>query len=392
MQIWNLAKEYLPETIKIRRDIHRHPELSGQEERTEKLVCGRLDELGISYRRVPGHGVIGTIAGASPGKTIALRADMDALPIQEETGAEYASEIPGVMHACGHDCHTASLLSAAKILSAVRDSFPGTARLLFQPSEEGPPGGAVDMIKYGCMDSVDAVFGIHMNNNLNAGQVSVEPGPRMAASLRGYFDITGKGGHGGEPHDCIDAIVAASACVMNLQTIASRELYMRDSAVITVGVFSGGKSFNSVSEKVHMEATIKFFNPELEEKLRESITRIVTQTADVFRAKAEVTINGFCRPVINDPALSKLAEASARKIFGDQNVRTVRPMSGSEDFSRYLAHAPGVFAFIGGRNTDKLPAYPIHHPRFNVDEDSLATAPALYAQFCVDYLKEGCFV
>lgn len=387
MDIRKMSHQYLDETIAFRRDFHRHPELSGQEKRTSSVVEERLRELGIPYRRIPGNGILGIIDGGGAGRTVALRADMDALAVHEETGAEYSSVVDGVAHVCGHDCHTAALLTASRILNELKETLHGKVHLVFQPSEEGPPGGAVDMIRHGVMENVDGIFGLHMVNGLDAGCVSVEAGPRMAASLRAYIDILGRGGHGGAPHECIDAVLAGSALVLNLQTIASREISPLDSVAITVGVFHGGEAFNAVSEKVHLEATIKFFNVDLTEKLKESITRIAENTAATFRAQCTVRIEGFCAPVVNDADLSLIAAGAAEKLFGKGSVVHCPPWSASEDFSRYLAKAPGVFAFIGGRNESRLPAYPPHHPRFNVDESALEVASALYSQFAVDFLS-----
>ncbi len=387
MDIRKMSHNYLDETIVFRRDFHRHPELSGQEKRTSAVVEDRLRYLGIPCRRIPGNGILGVIDSGRAGKTVALRADMDALAVHEETGVEYSSVVDGVAHLCGHDCHTAALLTASRILNDLKENLHGRVHLIFQPSEEGPPGGAVDMIHHGVMENVDGIFGLHMVNSLDTGYVSVEAGPRMAASLRAYIDILGRGGHGGVPHECIDAILAGSAMVLNLQTIASREISPLDSIAITVGVFNGGEAFNAVSEKAHLEATIKFFNVNLTEKLKESITRIAEGTTGTFRARCTVRIEGFCAPVINDAELSLIAATAAEKLFGKESAVPCPPWSASEDFSRYLARAPGVFAFIGGRNEGRLPPYPPHHPRFNVDENALEVASALYAQFAVDFLS-----
>mgnify|MGYP003588105016 CR=1 FL=1 len=388
MDIRALSRSFFQETVDLRRFLHRNPELSGQESATSALVEEKLREWGIPCRRVPGNGIVGFIDGGHTGKTVALRADMDALPVDEENETSFRSAVKGVSHACGHDCHVASLLTASRILGGMRKDLAGNVRLIFQPSEEAPPGGAGDMVRYGAMENVDGIFGVHMVTNIDVGHVSVEAGTRMAASLRAYVDIKGRGGHGGVPHECVDAIVAGSAVVMNLQTIVSRELPIYDPVAITVGVFRGGDAFNAVSENVHMEATIKFFNVSLKEKLEESIARIVTNTAGTFRARSSVRVEGFCKPVANDPVLSGIAERAAKNLFGAGAVISCPPWSASEDFARYLERAPGVFAFIGGRNEKKLPAYPPHHPKFDIDEDALEVASALYAQFAVDFLSQ----
>lgn len=386
MNIKELAHGYLKETIAIRRHIHKHPELSGHEVNTSGLVEKQLDQWSISYRRIPGNGVLGIIDSGKPGKTVGLRADMDALPIQEKSNAEYRSLVDGAAHVCGHDCHTASLLTAARILNEIKDSFPGKVHLIFQPAEEGKGCGADEMIEYGAMDGVDAVFGVHMLNDIEAGHVSVQEGPRMAASLRAFIEIKGRGGHGGTPHKCVDAIVTGSAVVMNLQTIASRELNTLDSAVISVGTFHGGTVFNAIAETVELGLTIKFFNPQLADKLAESITRIVENTVKAYRAECNIRIEAYLRPVINDKGLSTLAALSAKKILGDEGPVTCPPLSASEDYSSYLERAPGVFAFVGGRNESRGLIQPLHHPSFDVDEIALEVAPAIHAQFAVDFL------
>ena len=389
MDIKALAARYRDETIAFRRDLHMHPELSGEEVRTSSEVEKRLKALGIPHRVVKGLGVIGRIEGGlGPGRHIALRADMDALAVQEESDAPYCSTVPGKAHACGHDCHTAALMTAARLLWETREEWKGVVTLLFQPSEEGPPGGAWQMIDAGAMEGVDAVFAVHMTNNIPAGTVSVEAGPRMAASMRAYIDVLGKSCHGGAPHEGVDAILAASAVVMNLQTITSRELYNLNPAAITVGLFQGGTAFNAVAEKAHLETTVKFYDPAIDGQLREAITRIAVQTASAFRAKAEVELTPMCHPVVNDEALSALAEKTGEKLFGRERVVKCPPWCASEDFSRYLQYAPGVFAFVGGRNEERGFVHPNHSSRFDVDESSLEAAAALYAQFAVDYLSQ----
>lgn len=389
MEIGALSHKYLSETINIRRILHKNPELSGNEKATSAFVEKKLKDWGIPFKSFPNYGILGFIdGGKGENKTVALRADMDALAINEKNEVDYRSVVKGVSHACGHDCHTASLLIAAKILNEIKKDLRGKVLFLFQPSEESPPGGAVDMIKYGVMDGVEAIFGLHMVTCLDVGQISLEAGSRMAASLRAYIDIEGRGGHGGVPHQSIDAIVAGSAAVMNLQTLVSRELPIHDPVAITVGVFKGGDAFNVVADNVHMEATIKFFNVELKEIIEKSIIRIVQQTAAAFRAKADVSVEGFCSPVYNDPLLSVVAAGSAKKLFGEKSVVTCLPWSASEDFAKYLEKAPGVFAFIGGRNERKKTSFPPHHPEFDIDEDALEIAVAMYAQFAADFLSK----
>ncbi|HBA53240.1 MAG TPA: amidohydrolase, partial [Syntrophorhabdus aromaticivorans] len=261
MNIRDLARSFHEEGVAYRRMIHKHPELSGQEYATAEFVEDQLSEWGIANFRVGDTGVVGIIDSGIPGKTVALRADMDALPINEETGVEYASVVPGVMHACGHDCHTSGLMIAAKILSTLHKTdgkaFAGKIKLIFQASEEKAPGGAGIMVRNGIMDDVDGIFGLHVMPNMDVGTISVDPGPRMAASLRAHIHVKGKGGHGGAPHETIDAIVAGSAIVMNLQTLVSRELPVFEPVAVTVGLFHGGEAHNVVAQDAHLAATIK---------------------------------------------------------------------------------------------------------------------------------------
>lgn len=388
VEIRKKAQEYFAATVELRRDLHRHPEISGREKRTSDVVKETLTMWEIPYREIPEYGVLGVIDTGKPGKGIALRADMDALPIQEQSDLEYCSVNDGAAHLCGHDCHTASLLTAARILNEERGSFKGKIHLIFQPSEEAQGCGAEQMINYGVLDGMDAVFGVHMYNNLESGKISVQPGPRMAASLRCTIEITGAGGHGGSPHECIDAVVAASAVVMNLQTIASRELNVLDSAVITVGTFHSGTSQFAVSDYAKLGLTIKFFNVELAQKIKESIIRIAENTAAAYRAKCKVCVDGFLRPVVNDADLSHIAAKSVEKLFGKESLATCPPWCASEDYGAYEVDIPGIFAYIGGRNEEKGCIYPAHHPSFNVDEDALVYASALYAGFALDFLAD----
>ena len=388
MNMKEKAVSYYPDTVELRRTLHRHPEISGQEEKTSEFVKSKLAEYGVTFRELPRNGILGVIEGKKPGKTVALRADMDALPIQELSDVEYRSQNNGCAHLCGHDCHTASLLTAARILNECRDDISGRVVLLFQPSEENSGFGAVDMIECGAMENVSAVFGVHVLNAIDAGQVSVQPGARMAASFRVNLEVSGIGGHGGMPHKCVDAIVAACAIVMNLQSIVSREINPQESVAITVGTFHGGNSRFVISDSAKMELTVKFFNADLLEQLKESITRVATETASAYRAKCRVEISHYFRPVINDSKLSALAENSLKKLYGEGVSAVCAPWGASEDFSEYGALAPSLFAFVGGRNEEKGFVYSPHHPCFNVDEICLERASALYAQFALDFLNE----
>lgn len=389
MDIRQMAEQYFQDTVEIRRDLHRHPELSDQIVRTSNLVAASLDAWGIPYRRIEQQGILGIIDSDKPGKTVALRADMDGLPIQERSDQEYCSIVEGAAHLCGHDCHTASLLTAARILKEKKDSFSGKVYLIFQPCEEAAKGvNARAMIQNGAMQGVDAVFGLHMYNNIDAGRVSVQPGVRMAASIRGKIVIHGEGSHAGSPHQGIDAIVAASAVVMNLQSIVSRELNAQDPAVITVGTISGGSSQFAVCDCVELGISVKFFNTDLTDKICKAISRIATKTAEAYRASCDVILEGFMRAVVNDETLAQIALMSARKLFGQECVAVCPPWCASEDFGEYEKFTPGIFALVGGRNESAGLNKQAHNPSFDIDERGLAVATAMYAQFAIDYLNQ----
>ena len=296
MDIKKIAASYNDYLIEMRRHFHAHPEISGQEYETSKTIKAELDKYGIQWRPCGLEtGVLATIQGAKPGKTILLRGDMDALSVQEETGVEYASQNPGVMHACGHDCHTASMLTVARLLNDHKDELCGTVKLAFQPAEEVAQGAA-SMIQEGAMDGVDACFGIHVWSDVEAGKVSVEAGPRMAAADMFTINVHGRGGHGSAPHQCIDAVVVSSAIVQNLQTIVSRELDPADAAVLSVGKLQSGSRWNIIAEYGTLEGTARYYKPELTEYFKEAITRVATQTAASYRAEAEVIFDHLIPP------------------------------------------------------------------------------------------------
>lgn len=386
MDIKNLAKKHKDYVVELRRDFHMYPEKSFEEFRTSKKVKEELDKMGIPYISAAKTGVIATVSGGKPGKTVALRADMDALEVYEKNEIPYKSKNEGLMHACGHDGHTAMLLGAAKILSEIKDEINGTVKLLFQPAEEVAQG-ALKMIEDGAMEGVDSVFGIHLWSGLPAGKVSVEEGPRMAAVDTFGITVQGKGGHGSAPHQGVDSVVVASAIVMNLQTIVSRELNPLDPVVVTVGKLEAGTRFNVLASEAKLEGTNRYFNPEIKEKLPGIIERIAKNTAASYRADAQLHYNFATSPVINDPECSKIATGSVEKILGKKGVMEFEKVTGGEDFSEFQAKAPGVLALVGIRNEEKNAAFPHHHPNFNMDEDALEIGASLYVQYAVDYLN-----
>ena len=357
--------------VELRRTIHRHPELGFEEQQTQALVERELDALGIEHRRVAQTGVVGVIRGGKPGKVVGLRADMDALPITEKSGEPFSSEVPGKMHACGHDAHTAMLLGAARVLGGMRAELHGSVVLLFQPAEEGP-GGAEPMIAQGALDdpNVDAVAMLHVDHRLPAGTIGVTPGPVNASADELYVTVRGRGGHGAYPHTAADAIPAACAMVGALQTIASRETDPLKSVVVTIGTINGGYRNNVIADEVQMTGTLRAHDPEIRNALESRVRRIVDGVAEAYGVKAEVQINYGYPPVVNNVAL---AENFSRymKTHSSLNVERPMPTMGAEDFAYFAQRVPGVHVRLGIRNEGTGAVHSGHSPEFRIDEDAL---------------------
>lgn len=382
--IQKLGEKYKDYMVEMRRYFHENPEPSTEEYNTSAKIKEELDKMGISYVSAAGTGVIGTIQGGKPGKTVALRADMDALQVKECTGFPFASKKEGLMHACGHDGHIASLLGAAKILNEIKDEIQGTVKLFFQPAEE-TAWGAKKMIEEGALEGVDGVFGIHIWADIELGKISVEAGPRMASTDLFRIKVTGKGGHGSLPHQGVDAVVAGSAIVMNLQSIVSREISPLETAVVSVGQIKSGSRFNVIAPEAFMDGTTRAFSAEVRGKFHEMIDRIAKNTAAAYRAEA-VTEYEYLVPVtINDERCSKIAEEAVRETFGEEALTTFPKITGSEDFSYFSNEREGVLCFVG---TGTENYYPHHHPKFSVDERALPIAASMYVAYAVNYLKK----
>lgn len=382
--IQKLGEKYKDYMVEMRRYFHENPEPSTEEYNTSAKIKEELDKMGISYVSAAGTGVIGTIQGGKPGKTVALRADMDALQVKECTGFPFASKKEGLMHACGHDGHIASLLGAAKILNEIKDEIQGTVKLFFQPAEE-TAWGAKKMIEEGALEGVDGVFGIHIWADIELGKISVEAGPRMASTDLFRIKVTGKGGHGSLPHQGVDAVVAGSAIVMNLQSIVSREISPLETAVVSVGQIKSGSRFNVIAPEAFMDGTTRAFSAEVRGKFHGMIDRIAKNTAAAYRAEA-VTEYEYLVPVtINDERCSKIAEEAVRETFGEEALTTFPKITGSEDFSYFSNEREGVLCFVG---TGTENYYPHHHPKFSVDERALPVAASMYAAYAVNYLKK----
>ena len=384
MNIKELAKKYEQYTIDMRREFHMHPELSMKEVGTSDRIKEELTKIGIPFESI-GTGVVATIKGKNEGKTIALRADIDALEVNEMRDVPYKSKNEGIMHACGHDAHGAMLLGAAHVLNEIKDEFNGTVKLMFQPAEETAQG-AKALIEGGALNGVDEVFGMHVMGNFPSGKIAVGEGPRMASADMFRIKVKGAGGHGSMPNYGVDALVAASAIVMNLQTVVSREISPMESAVVSIGKLSSGTRFNVIADEAIMEGTTRCFSYEVREQLPAAMQRIVKSTAASYRAEAEFEYKFLTAPTINNMESTERAKKAIEKIMSRDAVMEMPKMAGSEDFSEYLEMVPGTFAIVGIANKDKDTCYSNHHPMFDIDEDMLVNGVALHAQYAFDYL------
>jgi amidohydrolase len=363
----------LKELIEVRRDLHAHPETAFKEVRTSGFVAGRLRALGLETRTGVGHtGVLATVRGAKPGKAVLLRADMDALPIQEENEVPYRSVNDGAMHACGHDCHTSILLGIAKKLAQDAPSLRGAVSLCFQPAEE-TGGGADAMIADGVLENPkpDAAFGLHVWQDLDLGKVGVTSGPMMAAVDEFTVTVSGKGAHAAQPHLGVDPVVCIAHMVTALQTIVSRETDPLREVVVSVTQVHAGTAFNIIPPTAIMNGTVRVFDPGIWAELPARFERVVRGVADAFGCRVELTYERHNRPTVNDPGMAAVARAAAVEVVGEENLlHDVRTMGG-EDFSAFLHRVPGCFIAVGSRNQAKGLTYGHHHPRFDVDERCL---------------------
>lgn len=361
--------------VEIRRELHRHPELSGDESGTAARIAGRLDDLGVDYRSgVGGHGIVAEIAGAGAGPSIALRADIDGLPIAEETGLPFASLRDGVMHACGHDGHAAILLGAAEMLAAGPPP-PRPVRLLWQPAEERG-SGARAMIDDGALDGVAMIFAGHVDRHHPAGALVVTDGPVNAAADRFVVRFSGRQGHGARPHEALDAVVVGSLFVTALQTIVSREVDPSHPSVVSVGSFHAGTAGNVIAGTAELEGTIRSQEVDVRSHLRGSVERIAMAVAQLHDAAVEVDVSRGIPPVINEPEVTALAREAAVAVVGSGLVETLRTVNmGAEDFGVYLEEVPGCYIRYGGRIPGKE-GHPAHSARFDFDETALAAGAA----------------
>jgi amidohydrolase len=385
------AQELFEYTRAIRRDLHRHPEMGFKETRTAGIVARSLSELGMEVQTgIAETGVVGLLEGGQPGPVALLRFDMDALPVQEETGADYSSSVPGVMHACGHDGHVAVGLTVARLLAAHREELTGSVKLVFQPAEEGL-GGAQKMIEQGVLEGprVDYTLALHLWNDRPAGWLGISPGPLMAGGEIFHARIIGRGGHGALPQHTVDPIVAAAHVITGLQTVVSRNLSPLESAVVSVCQIHAGEAFNVIPQSVELVGTIRTFEPEVRQKVVERFEALFTGLAESFGCAAEVNLQRLTPAVINDPKWAALVEQAARRVLPDDQIEPNCRTMVSEDMAYFMEQSPGCYFLVGCGFSEAEKRYPHHHPRFDIDENALPRAAALMAAATLETLRHA---
>jgi amidohydrolase len=366
-----------------RRDFHRHPEVAFQETRTSTVIREFLEGLGLPVWSAAGTGLVAVLDGNPGGKTVALRADMDALPIQEIGGKEYGSLNPGATHACAHDGHMAMLMAAAKVLTARKREFSGRVVFLFQPAEEKPPGGAKKMIEDGALEGVDAVFGLHLWQSFPTGRIGVVKGPMMAQSDNFSLVVRGKGGHGAMPHTAVDPIVAAAQIVANCQTIVSRNVDPLKPCVVTFGTINGGTIHNIIPEEVALTGTVRTFDLSVQALAERRLREIGEETAKAFGASCRFEYTPGYPAVVNDAAMVDFASGVARRVLGKDCLQPFDPIMGGEDFAYYLQKVPGAFLFLGAGDGRE---FPHHHPAFDIDERALPMGAFFITSLALEFL------
>ena len=385
------VEEILPGVVADRRHLHENPELAFEEYETSKFVAERLASLGVEDIRtgIGGTGVTGLIRGGKgDGKVVMARADMDALPILEENDVDYKSTKPGVMHACGHDAHTAMLLGLTRLLMDRKGEFAGTVKVLFQPAEEVPPGGAIAMIRDGALEDphVDAVLGLHVSSETPAGKIAMRAGAGSASSDRFRITIQGRGGHAASPHEAVDPIVIGSLIVLALQTLVSRETNPIDAAVLSTTAFIAGEAFNVIPDTVELRGTVRTLNQEVREHLEK---RLIEVSTGIARAGGAEVVADFIRGypgIVNDEAMTEMVRLAAIDAVGEDNVIESPIGMGGEDFSYFSLERPGCFFNVGTRNEDRGIVWGHHHPRFDVEEEGMSAGIATMGNAMLSYL------
>lgn len=385
MNFIDKVKEVEEKIIEDRRHLHENPELSSQEFETQKYIMKRLEELNIPYEKVGTTSLVGHIKGSKPGKTVALRADIDALPIIEQSGASYSSKKEGLMHACGHDAHTSMLLGAAGMLTQVKDELQGEVRLLFQEAEE-TFSGAKKIIEDGGMEGVDAVFGMH-GMPIDVGNYDISPGYRMAGCDTIYIKFEGVSGHGSMPHVSKDTILPAAEFVTQLNAMITKFVNAQSPLVLTVGKFHAGTKANIISKYAKLDISMRYLEEETRRTIHGKIQDLADGLAKIYDIKIDVEIEESTISMNNDEKIAEIAQKSAEKVFGPNKSLNGPILMGSEDMPYYFEEAPGAYAFVGYLNKEKDSIYFPHHEKFNIDEDYMKLGAAFHAQFAWDYLE-----
>ncbi|WP_182200137.1 M20 family metallopeptidase [Paraliobacillus salinarum] len=380
----SMLDQSFDEMVEIRRYLHQHPELSFQEKNTAHYITNTYKKLDIPYQQnVGGNGVIATLKGNKPGKTIALRADFDALPIQDEKDVPYKSKVDGVMHACGHDGHTATLLTTAKVLKQVQSELAGTVVFIHQHAEELTPGGAKPIISSGVLKDVDFVFGAHLWTNTPYGEIETAEKEFMAGADKFSITIQGKGGHGAIPHQTKDAVVIGSQVVSNLQQIISRRINPLSTAVLSIGTFHAGTTFNIIADTATITGTVRTFDTAVQTQIMHEMEDIISGTCVGYDASYTLDYEKGYPPVINHPKEAKLVIEAANKVDGVKKATFVEPSMTGEDFSYYLLEKPGAFFFVGAQQEGNF--QPHHHPAFDIDERAMLLTAKTFVQIIKSY-------
>jgi amidohydrolase len=384
-----LVEELLPQLINLRRELHQIPEVAWQEKKTSARISRWLKKSGVDHRTVAGTGILGQLQAGS-GRVVAVRSDIDALPVSEQTDLPFKSQHAGRMHACGHDMHMAIVSGCAAVLARLPEARPGTVKFIFQPAEEAPPGGAEEMIKAGVMvdPRVEMVFGLHVNPEIPTGKIGLRDGPLMAGVLDFDIRIIGEGGHAALPHRTKDPIVCAAALVQGLQTLVSRNIDPFEPAVVSIGKIDGGTARNILPAECRLEATARALNQKTLSLLQRRITTLARGIAKGYGCKAELTVHDGYPPLLNDPQANRFLAAAAERTLGRRAWQPIaNPSMGGEDFARYLEQAPGAMFHLGIRNAKLGSTRGWHHPEFMADENAIGVGVKVLTQAVLDYLQ-----
>lgn len=390
MDVKKEAFELTEKLIEMRRQLHEIPEIAYQEVKTSAYIADKLSELGIEIKTgIAKTGVVGILKGNGK-KTIALRADIDALPVTEANDVEYKSKHAGNMHACGHDAHMSMLLGTAMILSKFKEHLKGQVKFIFQPSEESLPGGAKQMIEEGVLDNpkVDAIFGLHCDPTIQTGKIGYKTGALMAFTSEFTILLQGKGGHAADPSNSIDPIIMASDVIQELQKIPSRWVNPIEPVVVTIGSIHGGTTFNIIPEEIELKGTVRLLNTELIEKVKGMINSILKGITSIYGGKYNFNFVAGYPVLVNNKEFTLFMQRIIKGLFGEENaVEIDKPLMVGEDFAYYLQKVPGTFLLLGTKNEEKGSSFPWHHPHFNIDEDALPIGTTLFAKCAIEFLK-----